>query len=179
MECAGRSVLPGSADAPGQQRARRRLQEAGAAMTAPAKTKAKRFLGIVLLPLAFVSMAAYMHHRLPPPSQEIDTIALLLPDSVSASSVDVREWQDAVAEEGLHLSVMHDSEFLNPLFKANAVRGIVLPDTIHRICSDALIGALYDYVKAGGKLLAIYDGCTFDLKGNFTKTESRLSELVG
>src|SRR5215470_13933956 len=140
-------------------------------MKAPDKAKTKRFLGIVLLPLAFISMAAYMHHRLPPPTQEIDSIALLVPDSMAASSIEVREWQDVAAEEGLHLSVLHDSEFLNPLFNARSVRGIVLPDTIHRVCSDALIGALYDYVRAGGKLLAIYDGCTFDLKENFNKKE--------
>src|SRR5437764_13399371 len=128
MECAGRSFIPGGADAPWPQRSAQRLQKAGAAMTAPAKARTKRFLGVVLTPRAFVSMAAYMHHRLPPPTQEIDTIAILVPDAVATSSVDVREWQDAASEEGLHLSVLHDSEFLNPLFKAQSVRGIVLPD---------------------------------------------------
>jgi hypothetical protein len=149
------------------------------AMKAPTKSTAKRTLGLALLPLLFVSMAAYMHHRVPPNTAELDKLALLVPDSLTPSSADVHEWQDVAAEEGLHLSILHDSEFLNPMRNLQSVRGIILPDTIHRVCSDALIGALYDYVRAGGRLMALYDGCTFDLKGNFTRTESRLSALVG
>ena len=145
----------------------------------PAKATVKRVLALALLPLVFLGMAAYMHHRVPPNTPELDKLALLVPDSLDATSADIREWQDVASEEGLHLAILHDSEFLNPMRGLQSVRGIILPDTIHRVCSDALIGALYDYVRAGGRLMALYDGCTFDLKGNFTRTESRLSSLVG
>ena len=83
-----------------------------------------------------------------------DTILLLLPDSLDAKSVDVREWLDAGAEEGLHLVAVHDSDLLNPVGMPRAA-GIIIPDQLHRTANDALIGELSQYVRRGGNLMVV------------------------
>ena len=139
----------------------------------------KRIFVLALLPVLLLSTAAYMRHHVSPPTKEIDNLVLLIPDGIDANSPEVRVWQDAASEEGLHLKLIRDSDFLNPMRDLHSARAMILPDEIHRVCNDALTGALYEYVRDGGKLMIAYDACTWDLNSHFTKAESRLSGLAG
>ncbi|HZU22480.1 MAG TPA: hypothetical protein VE998_06570 [Terriglobales bacterium] len=150
-----------------------------AAMKAAIKTKLRSIAALSVLPMVFMGTAAYMHHNAPASVGNLGTALLLLPDSRPASDPAVRVWLDAAAEEGVHLGIVHDSEFLNPMRGSHLSEAVIVPDQIHRVCNDALVGALYSFVAAGGKLMVVYDACTYDLNGNFTKGQSRLSDLVG
>jgi peptidoglycan/xylan/chitin deacetylase (PgdA/CDA1 family) len=142
------------------------------------KKGAKYVCVAVLAPLLLFAVG-YMHRRDGTMSGKgADTLLLLLPDSVDANTLAVREWIDAASEEGLHLQPIHDSEFLDPLAAVNAV-GVIIPDQLHRSANDVLIGELYRYVRAGGNLMVVYDACTWDLNGRFPPGDSRLSGLVG
>lgn len=123
------------------------------------------------------STAAYMR-RGTSPSGGYDTIFLLVPDAVELSAPDIQEWLDAAEEEGLHLKVIRDSNFLDPMFGMQAA-GLIVPDQVHRTANDALVGALDEYVSKGGKLMLVYDACTWDLNGHFPELGSRLSDLAG
>lgn len=135
--------------------------------------------GSVLLLLigTLFSMAAYMRHGGAPPGGS-DTLLLLIPDSVDPDEPAVQEWLDAAEEEGFHLEVIRDSSFLDPLFRVHAA-GLIVPDQVHRRANDALVGALNEYVRGGGKLMLVYDACTWDLNGHFPELGSRLSTLAG
>ena len=142
------------------------------------KKRLQRLIVLAMLPLLLLCTAAYMYRRVPAAHGEVDTILLLLPDNVDAGNIVLHEWQDAAEEEGLHLRVIHDSEFLNPM-REHLSRGIIIPDLIHRTANGSLVGALHDYVRNGGRVMLVYDACTWDLDGHFTKGESRLSDLAG
>jgi peptidoglycan/xylan/chitin deacetylase (PgdA/CDA1 family) len=142
------------------------------------KKRVQRVLVLAMLPVLLLCTAAYMYRRVPAAHGEVDTILLLVPDNVDAGNIVLREWQDAAEEEGLHLRVIHDSEFLNPM-RHRVSRGLIVPDLIHRSANGSLIGALHDYAQNGGKLMLVFDACTWDLDGHFAKVESRLSDLTG
>src|SRR5512133_167899 len=142
------------------------------------KKRVQRVLVLGLLPLLLLCTAAYMYERIPNAHGDVDTILLLVPDNVDAADVVLHEWQDAAEEQGLHLRVIHDSEFLNPM-RHRFARGLIVPDLLHRSANGSLVGALHDYVQNGGKLMLVYDACTWDLDGHYAKVESRLSDLVG
>jgi len=108
----------------------------------------------------------------------VDTIFLLVPDSTTPTDHEVRLWFDAASEEGLHLELLHDSDFLKPTSDIRGA-GLIVPDEIHRYANDAVIGALYRYVENGGHLMVVYDAGTWDLQGRFPGGGSRLSDLVG
>lgn len=133
---------------------------------------------ILLLLVALFSTAAYVHRGEPRQGTSLDSIFLLVPDSADASDPSVHEWLDAAEEEGLHLEIVRDSTLLNPMTQFQAA-GLIVPDKIHRSANDTLIAALHDYVHRGGKLMLVYDACTWDLNGHFPKFASRLSDLIG
>lgn len=142
------------------------------------RKRLQRGLVLLVLPVVLLCTAAYMYRRVPSAHGDVDTILLLVPDNVDAGNVILHEWQDAAEEEGLHLRVIHDSEFLNPM-RHRVSRGLIVPDLLHRSANGSLVGALHDYVQNGGKLMLVYDACTWDLDGHFSKVESRLSDLTG
>jgi hypothetical protein len=107
-----------------------------------------------------------------------DALLLLLPDSTSDKDVQVQVWLDAASEEGVHLQTVRDSELLDPMFEMRAA-GLIVPDQVHRQANDALIGALHRYVEQGGKLMLVYDACTWDLNNRYPGGVSRLSDLAG
>ncbi|HKW18999.1 MAG TPA: hypothetical protein VJO35_15940 [Terriglobales bacterium] len=143
------------------------------------KKRAKYVYLAVLTPTLLIFTVTYVHRfEAVMPSVGEDTLLLLIPDNVDSKIAAVQEWVDAANEEGLHLQPIHDSEFLNPLAKVHAV-GVILPDQLHRSANDVLIGELYQYVRAGGNLMVVYDACTLDLNGRFPPGDARLSSLVG
>ena len=133
---------------------------------------------VLLLLGALFSTAAYMHRGEPRQGTSLDTLFLLVPDSADASDPSIHEWVDAAEEEGLHLEIVRDSTLLNPMSQFHAA-GLIVPDKIHRSANDTLIAALHDYVHRGGKLMLVYDACTWDLNGHFPKFASRMSDLIG
>lgn len=128
--------------------------------------------------LALLVSASYKHRNAVHENAGVDKLFLLLPDSESENDIFVSEWLDAAKEEGLHLEIVHDSTLLDPMSEFHAA-GLIVPDQVHRNANEALIGALENYVRTGGKLMLVYDACTLDLNGFFSKVESRLSNLVG
>lgn len=109
----------------------------------------------------------------------IDQILLILPDGTADSDPRVSVWIDAGREEGLHLRTMRDSEFIS--LGANATRyvGVIVPDQVHMIASDALVSALRNYVAGGGKLMLVYDAGVLTSGGFYPSPKSRFSDMVG
>lgn len=106
-------------------------------------------------------------------------LVILLPDSADSQSPKVQVWLDAIAEEGFLVSVMQDSEFLQPWTNRAKYSGVILPDQVHKIASDSLITTLDDYVSKGGNLMLVYDAGVFSLEGRYTSNFSRFSNLAG
>ena len=141
------------------------------------KKMMKHWSALLLLLGTLFSAAAYIR-RGGSSGPGSDTLFLLLPDSVNAMEPAIQEWLDAAEEEGLHLEIIRDSSFLDPMVHMRA-GALIVPDQVHRKANDALVGALNEYVRAGGKLMLVYDACTWDLKGHFPELDSRLSALAG
>ena len=137
--------------------------------------KPKLSVALVLVLLTCAAAVVYRDKHRPPASA--DTIFLLLPDSADERDIKVQVWVDAAAEEGLHLQIMRDSALLAPMFQMQST-GLIVPDQVHRQANDALIGALHRYVAQGGKLMIVYDACTWDLHDRYARHSSRLSDLV-
>ena len=135
-------------------------------------------LALCLLPV-LLGVKEYISYATGDAGTPIDHVYLLVPDGVNLQNPVVSVWMDAAREEGLHLSLLHDSEFLNPLQRTRPIPGLIVPDLIHRNANATLIGALHDYVHNGGRLMIVYDACTWDLDNHFARIESRLSDLVG
>ncbi|MBV9609291.1 MAG: hypothetical protein JO187_07020, partial [Acidobacteria bacterium] len=143
-------------------------------------TKAKYvavFLALCVLLLCSVGAYVVRRHG-PGQTASLDTLLLLVPDSTSATDPMVRIWMDAASEEGLHLVLVRDSELLSPTSEVHGA-GLIVPDEIHRIANDAVIGALIGYVQHGGKLMLVYDAATWNLHGAYAGAESRMSQLAG
>ena len=142
------------------------------------KQFAKHGMVLVAVMGVLLGTGAYFHRDGLHPNTSVDTMLLLIPDSANMEDPLIREWLDAADEEGFHLEVVRDSKLLDPMFQFHAA-GLIVPDQVHRIANEALIGTLHDYVDRGGKLMLVYDACTLDLNGFFPRLESRLSDLVG
>jgi hypothetical protein len=107
-----------------------------------------------------------------------DSLLLLIPDQADAKDPAVTVWLDAAGEEGLHMSVIRDSEFLRrgPHI---ACAGLVIPDLAHKQANDILVGGLEQYVNQGGHLFLTYDAATLSLQGLYPPHASRLSAIAG
>jgi hypothetical protein len=103
-------------------------------------------------------------------------LVLLLPnqgwdqDSVSG-------WQNIAAEEGVPLTILHDSEFLNA--NTDKITGLMIPDSIHKIMNIHLVTRIKKYVQNGGKLFLTYDAGTLTPNGAFYEIHSPFSDAVG
>lgn len=111
-------------------------------------------------------------------------LLLLIPDNLSSTDPGVAAWADAASEVGVRLATVTDSQFL-AMGTAGALRfaGLVLPDLIHSIGSDALVDAVRDYTRAGGKTLLSFDFAALTLTPGgvpvYPIPKSRLSDLAG
>ena len=135
-------------------------------------------LALCLLPV-LLGLKEYISYGASAAGESVDRIYLLVPDNTPTNDPVVTVWMSAAEEQGLHLSILHDSDLLNPLQRSKPVAGLIVPDLIHRSANATLIGALHDYVHNGGHLMVVYDACTWDLDKHFAHIESRLSDLVG
>jgi hypothetical protein len=138
--------------------------------------KPKPVLAVVLILLTCAAAVVYRDRNRAAVSA--DTILLLLPDSADEKDPQVQVWIDAAEEEGFHLRTVRDSALLDPMSEMHSA-GLIVPDEVHRQANDAVIGALHRYVDQGGKLMIVYDACTWDLHDRYAGHASRLSDLAG
>jgi peptidoglycan/xylan/chitin deacetylase (PgdA/CDA1 family) len=134
-------------------------------------------LGFVLLGVAGLACLAWRLRANPPVS--IEQIFLLVPDQTDFKDPGVAVWLDAGTEEGLHVVALHDSDFLRGAMAGSPAVGVILPDTIHRMASDALVGGISRYVEQGGHLMLVEDAGIFNLNGVYPTAASRFSRLAG
>lgn len=105
-------------------------------------------------------------------------MVLLLPDD-GASQKYVLAWQDAAMESGVAMTQMRASDFVGlEDVQRSHIRGVVLPDSIHRHVSPALGSVLEEYVRQGGAVWLNYDAATENAEGRFLE-RPELSHLVG
>ncbi|GKT18692.1 hypothetical protein AVHY2522_19780 [Acidovorax sp. SUPP2522] len=111
-------------------------------------------------------------------------LMLLLPDDQPATDPRVTAWLDAASETGTRIAVVTDAQFL-AMAPAKALKyaGLVLPDQLHVIATDALLASVRSYVTAGGRALLTYDFGALTLNANnqpvYPIPKSRLSDLAG
>ena len=108
-----------------------------------------------------------------------NNIILLLPDALLPGDPRVQVWQSAAAEEGLQLTLMTDSDFLQPCNNIQQYAGLIIPDQIHKRASDVLIHGIKTYVREGGSLMLVYDAAIWNTLGVYPASKSRLSDLAG
>lgn len=129
---------------------------------------------VLLLVGIFWSWRAHGHTE-----NSADRLLLLVPDGVSFDDPRVTVWLDAASEEGLHIVPIRDSEFVRPFFGEPDCAGLILPDSIHQRASDYLIAAVRRYVRAGGRLMLVYDAAILSAEGRYAPGGSRLADLAG
>ena len=134
----------------------------------------RRFLAVVMLIGLLTSLSAYAAESL-----SSDRILLLVPDDTNEADPRVNLWLDAASEEGLHITAVHDSDFIRPYLATAACAGIILPSSIHTQASDAFLAGIRRYVADGGKLMLVYDAGTLTPEGRYAHSRSRTSDLAG
>jgi len=105
-------------------------------------------------------------------------IGLLVPDGFALPDARVSAWLDAAQEEGLQVTVITDTQFLQGT-TTDQFTGIILPDQVHVNASDALVSALQTYATNGGTLMLVYDFGALTTTGFYAIPKSRLSSLAG
>jgi len=110
-----------------------------------------------------------------------DRVVLIVPDSLPGEqAIYVNAMKDAGAEEGVPLEVMTATQFSQRSASQSArIRGVILPDTIHRRMGDAFVEHLLDYVSTGGQMMLVYDAGALNQHGDYPESGSRFSELAG
>ena len=110
-----------------------------------------------------------------------DRVVLIVPDSLPGDqAIYVNAWKDAGTEEGVPLEVMTATQFSQRSARQSAsIRGVILPDTIHRKMGDAFVDHMLGYVRNGGQLMLVYDAGALNQHGDYPEPGSRFSALVG
>lgn len=143
-----------------------------------ATPRLRRFLlGIALVITGYAALSGW--HRFVDRGTAVPELVLLLPDSADERSPLVQVWVDAARETGAVLRIERASHFLRPLLPRRRPVAIVMPDSVHRRASSALINRLEHYVLSGGSLMLVFDAATLTPDGTFPRTRSRFSSLVG
>ena len=148
-------------------------------MSMPATLSKQRLLYIGITLLCMVLLIGYQQNQQSTRHSEPATLILLLPEHSDLQDPKVTIWIDAAREEGLLLKPMSDAEFLHSWFARNEVAGVILPDQVHKVASDALIGTLDQYVADGGRLMLVYDAGIWTSNQRYAEQASRFSSLAG
>jgi hypothetical protein len=126
-------------------------------------------------PLALGAMAL-------PAVADPGALLLLLPDGQDVNDPRVAAWLDAASEVGVRIQPVSDSQWLALGVNAQGYAGLILPDDLHVQASDALVSAITEYTRQGGRTLLVFDfGALTMLNGTpvYPVPKSRLSELAG
>ena len=135
------------------------------------------WLVIILVLVLLASLGWHWQRSRNMPAPAVGMV-LLLPDNAPSQKY-VLAWQDAASESGVLMSQMRASDFVGLDATQRAqIRGVVLPDSIHRYISPALGSVLEEYVRQGGALWLNYDAATENAEGRFLE-RAELTRLVG
>ena len=113
-------------------------------------------------------------------AQSLSKMALLLPDGLVTTDVQVTAWTDAAQEQGYQMSILRNADFL--LLGAGArtqYSGIIVPDQMQFSMSDALVNAIQSYVTQGGNIMLVFDAGALTDTGFYAIPKSRFSTMVG
>jgi len=132
------------------------------------------FIGITFIAGSFGSRAVAATFN-----GNVNTLLLLLPDGQSVTDPNVTVWLNAALEEGLQLTAVNDTQFMQMGAAALNYAGLILPDQVHVRATDNLIAAVQSYVTQGGNLMLVYDAGALTANGFYAIPKSRLSNLAG
>lgn len=116
------------------------------------------------------------------PTPDPGVLLLLLPDTQNVLAPEVLSWIDAASEVGVRIKPITDSQFLQLGNTAYGFAGLILPDGLHTLATDALITAIGNYTRNGGRTMLVFDfGALTSLNGVpvYPIPKSRLSDLAG
>lgn len=110
-------------------------------------------------------------------------LLMLVTNDQSLAAPEITAWVDAASEEGVRLQAITDKQFMALGANALGYAGLVLPDESHRFADHALVAAVRNYAKSGGKTLLVFDFAALE-PGSFNRqfyaeSRSRLSDLAG
>lgn len=110
----------------------------------------------------------------------VPRLTLVLPDVAGTDPVatQVRIWQDAAQELGYVLDTLTGSQLMRGAPPPQGL-ALILPDTLHRTMSDALVTTLRERVRAGDTLMLVHDAGIHDVDGRPRPDRARLSDLAG
>jgi len=152
-------------------------------MSAP-RLRDRSKIWLTLLVAVIIGGAAGWVYRIKlvsPAQWQSDAIALILPDNLSATNqLYAAAWLDGAAEEGVRLEAITASEFSRRgLHAERPFAGVILPDTIHRQISTALVNQISRFVENGGALMLVGDAGVLDENGYYAEPASRFSTMAG
>lgn len=137
-----------------------------------------RRVGVLALAATLLWLLWYWQHDAAAAPVQITRLALLIPDELSDDDLHVKVWQDAAAETGFTLSIVHASALLRPGgYPLDAA--LILPDTVHRRMNDALVAQLEQRVRNGGQIMLVQDAGMEDMDGTYHPGQSRFSTMAG
>jgi len=135
------------------------------------------------------SLAGRLEARLEPagdgvtvawPGAQPQAVALLLPDAAALAHPVTQAWLQVAREEGVPMQPMTSDDFLHRMANGQRLPAVVVPDKVHAVASDLLVGQLYRHVADGGQLLLAFDAAVrHPQRQVYTPGQSRLSSLVG
>jgi hypothetical protein len=142
----------------------------------------KHLFGVLAL-AAFVActLFAYRSINAGAGKPQSDSIVLVLPDTLPGENrIHAQAWADAALEEGVRLRIITASEFVrHGLDGERAFSGVILPDTVHRSMTTALVNKIKQFVEDGGALMQVYDAGILNGNGFYEQGPSRMSGLAG
>jgi hypothetical protein len=141
----------------------------------------RRWLMLTTL-LAAIALAVFYYYPVSLGEQKENlALALLVPDHAALDDAQVMAWLDAAKEEGIQLDVLTASTFLRPYpFNSARYAGLILPDSIHNVMSEALIAGVHNYAKAGGKVMLVFDAGTLLFPSKtYAKNKSLFADMAG
>jgi hypothetical protein len=113
-------------------------------------------------------------------AQSLSKMALLLPDALALTNVQVTAWTDAAQEQGYQLGILRNADFLQQGVGVRAqYSGIIIPDSMQVAMSEALVTTIQNYVTQGGNIMLVYDAGALTADGFYAVPKSRFSSLVG
>lgn len=111
---------------------------------------------------------------------EVQAVTLLLPDAQALEHPVTQAWLQVAREEGVPMQPMLSDEFLHRMANGQRLPALVVPDKVHAVASDLLVGQLYRHVAEGGQLLLAFDAAVrHPQREVYLPGASRLSNLVG
>jgi peptidoglycan/xylan/chitin deacetylase (PgdA/CDA1 family) len=105
-------------------------------------------------------------------------LLMLVPDGTGDSTAAAAIWLDAAKEEGVAMHAITMSEFLERSDAADGVSGLVLPDSLIRRSTAAVIARVIEFNRKGGRLMVVNDAL-MDVEDRVQPEAAPLADVVG